>query len=182
MCHQSVRSFVEKCLPPGKIASKRILEVGSLNINGTIRDYISKYFPAEYTGIDIQSGPDVDLVLDITRLFSKFKENYFDIILCLSTLEHIRYIKKSITIIKQALTPGGLLVLSTCSPGFPEHNFPHDYWRFSISDIRFLFSDLTILNLLPDPQIAGIHLFAAKPSSSFIFLPKDLSKFKIASV
>jgi hypothetical protein len=37
--------------------SARILEVGSQNVNGTLRDFIP--FEGEYVGIDVNNGPGV---------------------------------------------------------------------------------------------------------------------------
>lgn len=42
-----------------------VLEVGSFNANGNCKNFISNK-GLNYLGIDIQNGPDVDLICDIT--------------------------------------------------------------------------------------------------------------------
>ena len=46
------------CTYPNHFVSSRVLELGSLNISGTARDYFDD--KVEYVGIDIVAGPDVD--------------------------------------------------------------------------------------------------------------------------
>ena len=49
-----------------------ILEIGSLDINGSVRDFLEP-FAGQYIGIDAQKGKGVDLVVDIKN---KLKEGY----------------------------------------------------------------------------------------------------------
>jgi len=57
------------------------------------------------------------------------------------------------------LKSGGLLVVTTRSPGFPLHSYPYDFWRFTIDDFKAIFSDMKVLRLVEDPQAPGV-LFA----------------------
>ena len=43
---------------PNSFKSARVLEVGSLDINGSVRELFEK---CDYTGVDLQMGPGVDL-------------------------------------------------------------------------------------------------------------------------
>ena len=46
--------------------NKRILEVGSKYVNGSVRPLIEKFcFPREYIGIDIEQGKYVDIVCQL---------------------------------------------------------------------------------------------------------------------
>ena len=62
----------------------RVLEIGSLNINGTVRDYIQP-FAEKYIGIDMQEGPGVDIVHDAAKFT---KPNFFDVVVCAEVFEH----------------------------------------------------------------------------------------------
>lgn len=44
---------------PNYFNSKKALEIGSLNINGSVRTFFTN---CEYTGIDVAHGKDVDIV------------------------------------------------------------------------------------------------------------------------
>ena len=45
-----------------EIENKLILEVGSYNVNGSLRLLIESYCPLEYIGVDIEKGPGVDIL------------------------------------------------------------------------------------------------------------------------
>ena len=80
--------FVEQKIS-GDLSDKKVLEVGSRIVKGSLRGYIESLNPREYTGIDIVPGVGVDLILDIHQLANHFGENVFDLIICSDTLEHI---------------------------------------------------------------------------------------------
>jgi len=59
----------------------------------------------------------------------------------------------------RALKRGGLLVITTRSPGFPLHSYPYDFWRYTVDDFKKIFHGMRILRLMEDPQAPGV-LFA----------------------
>lgn len=65
--------------------SPRVLEIGSLNINGSLRDLFLDQ--SNYWGIDVQDGPGVDEVAD-ARTWSGFTSGGYDLVLCAEVLEH----------------------------------------------------------------------------------------------
>jgi len=70
------------------------------------------------------------------------------------------------------ITPGGYLLLTTRSPGFPYHGFPGDYWRFTRDDMSEIIYGLglDVVTLADDdPQTPGVLVFAKKPRRK----PKD---------
>lgn len=107
---------------------REVLEVGSLNVSGigTPRNM----FKSSYTGIDLDKGDNVDIVMDAMDIKEKFKPDYFDLILCLETLEHVKNPIALVENMKWALQPGGYLLITTPGIGNPEHNWPSDYYRF----------------------------------------------------
>ena len=62
MCHMSCLEFGKRALFREEIEGKKIIEVGSLNINGSLRDMVIKYNPNSYAGIDLTQGPGVDMI------------------------------------------------------------------------------------------------------------------------
>ncbi len=68
------RAFFELYGAPGC----RILDVGSYDVNGTLRPAAPE--GASYTGIDLSAGPGVDLVLKDPRSYP-FPADSFDLVL-----------------------------------------------------------------------------------------------------
>lgn len=106
---------------------KRVLEIGSLNINGTARDSFGD--SEEYIGIDLLKGKDVDIVMASYDIKKKFKKGSFDCVICCETLEHDRYFWKTLGNIHWVLKKGGYFILSVPGPKQKYHN-PPDFYRF----------------------------------------------------
>ncbi len=107
---------------------KNMLDVGSLNISGTILENVPE--GCKYTGIDMQEGENVDIVLNGHDLVSHFGGPSFDLIVCFDTFEHDREFWKTWDNMKQILLPGGYIVLGVPARHCPLHLHPSDYWRF----------------------------------------------------
>lgn len=107
----------------------RVLEVGSLDVNGTPR-YIFANAAVEYIGTDMEAGAGVDKVLNNTRLLETFGAGSFDTVICCEVLEHDSLFWDTITQIRDIVKPGGHLVITTPTFNFPEHKFPRHYVNF----------------------------------------------------
>jgi cephalosporin hydroxylase/SAM-dependent methyltransferase len=118
MAHQAQREFCEsvRSLFPRFFRNKRVLDCGSLDINGSNRDLFSD---SEYTGVDIGPGRNVDLVCRTHEL--TLPEQSFDVIVSTECFEHDRHYAESLQKICKLLKPGGLLFFSCASTGRPEH-------------------------------------------------------------
>jgi len=95
-----------------------ILEIGSLDINGSVRP-IFKPFQTNYFGIDMQEGPGVDLVIDAVAFRN---EGDYDVVVCAEVFEHTPDWKKIITNTYINLRPGGLFVATMAGEGRPPHS------------------------------------------------------------
>lgn len=125
----------------------RVLEIGSLDINGSVKEF----FPdaKEYTGIDSIKGKGVDKVLDAHNILRVWKSNTFDTILCLEMLEHDSAFWVTIEIMHKVLKKGGILIVTTPTFGFPLHRYPKDYYRYGEDAYKeIIFKDFKILNLV----------------------------------
>ena len=82
MSHKEQTDFVAavKDKHPEFFQNKKVLEVGSLNINGTVRDFFTD---CEYVGCDLGEGPGVDIVCAGQDL--DFPDNSFDVVFCYQT-------------------------------------------------------------------------------------------------
>jgi len=93
-----------------------ILEVGSLDINGSLREFATG---CRYVGIDIAPGHGVDVVC-AGQVFDPGDER-FDVVWSAECMEHNPYWAATIENMVRLLRPGGLFVLSCASPGRPAH-------------------------------------------------------------
>lgn len=176
MCHTSCISFGMRNLTKDEIKGKSVVEIGSKNVNGSLRSYIESLGPSKYIGVDIENGIGVDVVCDAEDIVDKFGYESFDIVICTELLEHIKDWKLVISNLKYIVRPNGLILITTRSLGFPRHNHPYDNWRYEIKDIEYIFSDFKILNLDIDTEFPGIFIIVKKPEK---FIENDLSYYEL---
>ena len=131
VCGSGVTDFVRERLGRTDIEGRSVLEVGSLDVNGSVRPDIESLKPASYLGVDIARGPRVDEICDVRHLVDRFGNESFDVVVSTELLEHVRDWKGAITNMKRVLRPGGILIVTTRSLGFPLHGYPWDYWLTS---------------------------------------------------
>jgi SAM-dependent methyltransferase len=115
--HRSVKNFVSRVKEryPDSFINKNVLEVGSLDINGSVRQFFTR---CNYTGIDITKGPGVDIVSPVHQYHPS---ELFDTIISTEMLEHDIHMKKSLKQMVDLLKPGGLLLITAAGYGRPEH-------------------------------------------------------------
>lgn len=85
MAHKEQRDFLTKVKSahPEWFEGVSVLEVGSLDINGTVRDF---YNATRYVGVDVGPGPGVDLIMNGENL--DFPDNEFDVTISAECFEH----------------------------------------------------------------------------------------------
>lgn len=178
MCNESCILFVARSLDAQAVQGRTVLELGAKGFGA--RPLLKSWQPAEYVGVDLTPGPGVDLVCSAEDLTSVFSADHFDVVLSTEMLEHVRDWKKVLAAIKAVCRPGGIVVLTTRSLGYPFHAAPHDYWRFEVSDMRRIFSDFERVAVESDRQEPGVFVSATKPLTDFV--PVDLSEFDLYSM
>lgn len=110
---QYVRSVSETY--PEFFAGKRVLEIGSRNVNGTVRRFFKD---CDYVGIDCTPGPCVDVVCLAHEYDS---DEPFDVVVSCEAFEHDPYLPKTVENAMRLLRPGGLFVGTWASPTRKEH-------------------------------------------------------------
>ena len=68
----------------------RVLDVGSYGVNGVYRD-LFKENNIEYVGLDIEAGPNVDIVVKDSYCWDCLPDESFDYIISGQAFEHIEY-------------------------------------------------------------------------------------------
>jgi SAM-dependent methyltransferase len=177
--NRNVLNFAREHLDDVDVRGKRILEVGSYNINGTIRDVIEPMEPAEYVGVDIKQGPCVDEICDICMLVQRFGEESFDFVVTCSVLSHIEDWRQAISNMKRVCKCGGVIfVVTSARWEYRTYgNDYHDFWRYTKADLTTIFSDFEVESLHTDsPRQSLIYLVARKPE---LFTERDLTKVEI---
>lgn len=159
--------FATRALTPEQVTGKRVVEAGACNYNGSARDALSGHGPASYLGTDAQEGPGVDLVCPAEKLPEVLGEDCADVLVSTEMLEHAEDWRGAVTGMVRVLAPGGVLLLTTRSAGFPLHGYPDDWWRFSVDHMGGIAAagGLEVLRLEPDPDwnSPGVFLLAKKP-------------------
>src|SRR6266540_260255 len=164
--HGSVLGFFAYgALQHAEVAGKDVLEVGALDVNGTVRPMVEARRPASYLGVDVVDGPGVDQVCDATALVSTFGPDAFDVVVSTEMLEHAEDWRAAVTNMAGVLRPGGVLVWTTRSPGFAYHH-PPDRWRYTQHAMAGIVSALgrEPIALMDDPEFPGVFCKARKPA------------------
>ena len=153
--HDSCAKWICKKVREFALQNKSLLEVGSLNVNGSIREY----FNGEYIGVDRQAGKGVDIVCNAHSL--PFSNEGYEVVVSTEMLEHDEMFWLSIKEMARVLKHGGYLILTARGNGFPEHSFPSDYYRFMPESFRILFelADCAIIEIVSDPDPLSPGMF-----------------------
>ena len=117
MAHPQQFDFVKKVrsLYPNHFWLKKVVEFGSLNLNGTVRDFFSD---CDYTGVDIIEGDGVDVV---GYCHEFYKDIDYDVVISCEMLEHDLFYHASLLRMANLMKPGGLLIITCATDGRPEH-------------------------------------------------------------
>lgn len=116
--HTEARLFVELCkelfFPFEHFFNARWLDAGSYDVNGSVRDLVD----TPVIGLDWRPGPGVDVV----SLIKDYRpEAPFDVISCVSTLEHDPWALDDVQRMIGWLKPGGYLLLGCAIEGCKPH-------------------------------------------------------------
>lgn len=118
MAHKAQQDFCQQVKErfPEKFRRARVLDVGSLDINGSNRWMFDE--PEVLHGIDLGPGHNVDEVCHVTEWERKFSPS---VVVSTEALEHDSRWRESLRRMVNILEPGGLLLITCASKGRREH-------------------------------------------------------------
>lgn len=118
--------FVNNYIPEDRHI--RVLDVGSYNVNGCYKP-LFKGFDCEYVGVDIEKGPNVDIVLEDPYSWNSIENNSFDFVISGNAFEHIEYPWVTMGQIRNKLKDDGFACI--LAPfNLSEHKYPTDCYRY----------------------------------------------------
>ena len=116
--HGQMEDFVARCRSqfPGAFVGVSVLEIGSYDINGSVRKFFAT--PTEYVGVDLIPGPGVDLIaaghtVDLGR--------QFDVVISTECFEHNPFWQETFVNMAGHARAGGLIIMTCASTGRAEH-------------------------------------------------------------
>lgn len=137
--HKFMEQFVSKYLDPDK--ELVVADVGSLDLNGSYRPLLAK--PKwKYVGIDLVSGPNVDVVVSHPYNYSNIEDDTYDVVISGQTLEHVGRPFRWMEELNRILKLDGLIcVICPWTYGIHENNSYKDYWRVLPSGMELLLEE-----------------------------------------
>lgn len=145
--YNHMQRLVEKYLDSNH--PNQIYDLGSYDVNGSYRALFDQPGWA-YRGIDLEAGPNVDIVLTSAYQLP-LSSGTADVIISGQAFEHIEYFWLTWLELSRVLKPGGMIFLLAPSRG-PEHRYPVDCWRFYPDAYRSLakYAALDLLEVQTD--------------------------------
>ena len=118
MSHKEQFNFINRIkeLHANRFVNKSVLEVGSANINGTVRDFFSNCF---YVGLDVAKGPCVDMVCLGHEL--NVPDETFDVVVSSECFEHDPYWADTFRNMTRLCKKDGLIIVTCATTGRKEH-------------------------------------------------------------
>jgi SAM-dependent methyltransferase len=118
MHHEAMHFMYEtKVLYPQYFKNARVLEIGSLKL-GLQPSAKSHFENCDYVGVDIDEGPNVDVVCKGHEYTS---DELFDIVISCECFEHDPFYDLTVINMLKHLKPTGLFVMTCAGLGRPEH-------------------------------------------------------------
>jgi SAM-dependent methyltransferase len=99
------------------VEASRIIEVGSYDVNGTVRDVFAGH--GQYVGVDLTEGPGVDRVGYGHEVDDP--DGSFDLAISGECFEHDPKWRETFENMVRLTRPGGLVAFTCASRGRPEH-------------------------------------------------------------
>lgn len=154
----------------GRTEGLSVLEFGSYNVNGTVRDH---FYGADFCGVDTRDGPGVDIVCDAADFDG---DQMYDVVVTAETLEHAERPAEIIKRAHDSLKPGGLLILTAASLEREPHNANGDHGEEALAgehyggirpDLlrKWIMHDFHLLDLSHNPGIGDVYAVARKPDA-----------------
>ena len=121
-----VKNYLLSSVSQSKSVS--VLDIGSYDVNGCYKTFFQnpRFI---YKGLDMESGPNVDIVVETPYHWPMLQDESFDVIICGQALEHIEFFWLTLREISRVLKRGGIICI-IAPRGFKRHRYPVDCYRF----------------------------------------------------
>ena len=182
------RKIINKCLIESlkDIKEGKVLDVGSERYGNR---FLLNNFKGEYITVDIDRKANPDVIASVEDL--PFKDNNFDIILCLEVLEHVKVPEKAINEMRRVLKKNGKLIISI--PFLTPIHMEEDYRRLTKKGVELLlqnkFSNVKIKEMgNEEDSLLQVFFMLYRKRFFFFFYPviylilKILGMFKCKGV
>ena len=118
MSHKEQKNFVASVKEKHSIffKNKCVVEMGSLNINGSVREFFQD---CVYVGVDVAPGFCVD-VISLGHQYD-MPDNSFDVAISCECFEHDPHYINTLENMIRLVKPGGLIIFSCATTGRKEH-------------------------------------------------------------
>jgi len=118
MAHAQQMFFVQalRSLWPSYFERTKVGEVGSLDINGSVRTFFEN---CDYLGYDVEHGPGVDVAQE-GQLIGE-PTGSLDVVISSECFEHNPFWAETFANMLRICRPAGLVVLTCATTGRPEH-------------------------------------------------------------
>lgn len=134
--NQKIIDWTKEIRKKHMFKSTVVLDIGSMDVNGTVRDLFEGVDAEKYIGIDFREGKSVDMVMNAHNLLNTFAPESFDTIICMNMLEHDNHPMATLQQINALLKKNGNLLFAMPTINFPIHDHPGDYWRLTEQGVR----------------------------------------------
>ena len=162
-----------------------ILDVGSLDTSGNYN--YSDIFDEKnwnYTGLDIQAGHNVDIVITDIYNWFEIEDNSYDVIISGQFFEHLEFFWLTMSQIERVLKPGGFVCIIVPSGG-PKHggNLTNCY-KFFEDGLRALakYVDLEVVHASVDTKEEAKPWYdaclVAKKEGSLVAVAEDTKELE----
>ena len=154
-----------------------VLDIGSYDVNGCYKVFFnSEKF--RYVGLDMEAGPNVDLVPSCPYQWTEIRDEEFDVVISGQALEHVEFFWITMAEIVRATKEGGLICIIAPN-GFSEHRYPVDCWRFftdgMIALARFYQLEIVHTHTNAAPSIDKIDWYSSDCADSILIARKPYS-------
>ena len=120
--------------------------VGGLDVNGKINHIVDVAM-----SIDIRDGEDVNIVMDACEMIEMFGPDSFDNVICMNTLEHMEKWDTCMHNMYRCLKIGGHMLITVPTTDKKRHNYPNDYWRFTMRQLKGMFVHDKVISTMAEP-------------------------------
>ena len=170
MAHKEQLQFIEsiKNKYTNNFINTSVLEVGSWNIHGTVRDFFES--PSNYIGLDIAPGKDVDVVCSGDQYDTDIR---FNTVISCECFEHNpKWLETFINMIRLAKS-GGLVIFTCATEGRAEHGTgehkPEDSLTSTIHSYYRNLSELDFRNSVNLDDFFSVYEFSVNNESHDLY-------------